>query len=603
MRLFGALLILLAAVASAATSPRHQVALASDWRFTVDMEKIGETEQWFCEDFDRSAWSKVTVPKAWDLYQEAMWGFEGVGWYAVAIPPALAEPGKLQTLRFGRVMYHTKVWLNGESLGENIGGYLPFEFDVTGKLRNAKPNVLVLRVDNKPRLQWLPASRNIEWMQYGGILGPVILETTARVFLSDLTINAVPKGAGTTVDCQVEIRSRKTAVREVTLRLAVGDAVKSAVVKLAPGATVRERVTLVLSRAGRWSPATPFLHTLRATIEHAGATIDATSTRFGVRKIETRGRDILLNGERLYLKGVNRYDEYGRYGVNAPRQLVVDDLRRMKSAGVNFVRVHFPQSPELISLYDEMGFLMMEEVTINWWGNGFSGKGEEVQRADILDYAIPFLERMVRRDKNHPSIVFWSMCNESTTDTEVGIHVMRTLIRRARELDPTRPITFVLATRESKRHLAFEDTDIVSVNVYVGGYKGKPANHVAQVRELTTKAAEEYLRRQADTWPTKPVIVTEFGTPGIPGIHGDTSHTEEYQAAVLEEVWSAIGRCKEVSGGVMWSWADYFHRPNYIKYAAFGPYGVVTVDRRPKLAFQSLVKMYGGSGKKAASAR
>ena len=278
-----------------------------------------------------------------------------MGWYAVTIPPALAAPGRIQTLRFGRVMYHTKAWLNGEPLGENIGGYLPFEFDVTGKLRRAKPNTLVLRVDNKPRLDWLPASRNIEWMQYGGILAPVVVETSARLFVSDLTIHAVPQGAGATVDCIVEIRSREDAEKLVTLRVAMGAATKSAVVKLAPGATVRERVTIALPRAQRWSPSTPFLYTLRASLEHAGEAIDSTSARFGVRRIETRGRDILLNGERLYLKGVNRYDEYGRYGVNPPRQLVVEDLRRMKSAGVNFVRVHFPQSPELISLYDEMG--------------------------------------------------------------------------------------------------------------------------------------------------------------------------------------------------------------------------------------------------------
>ncbi len=596
MRLFGSLLLLAAIATAVPAAPRQTATIGSDWRFTVDIEKLGEAEQWFREDFDHSKWSKVTVPKAWDLYEEAMWGFEGVGWYAVPIPGALAAPGKLQTLRFGRVMYHTKAWLDGKPLGENIGGYLPFEFDITGRLRRDKPSTLVLRVDNKPRLQWLPAARNIEWMQYGGILEPVVIETTGRVSISDITVNAVPQDAGARVDCSVEIRSREAAERQVTLRIAVGTVVKSAVVMLTPGATARERLVITLPRAQRWSPATPFLYTLQASLEHGGQTVDSTSARFGVRKIETRGRDILLNGERLYLKGVNRYDEYGRYGVNAPRQLVLEDLKRMKSAGVNFVRVHFPQSPELISLYDEMGFLMMEEVTINWWGNGFSGKGEEVQRADILDFAIPFLERMVRRDKNHPAVVFWSMCNESTTDNEVGIHVMRTLIRRARELDPTRPVTFVLATRESKGHLAFEDTDIVSVNVYVGGYKGKPANHVGQVRELTAKAAQEYLQRQADTWPTKPVIVTEFGTPGIPGIHGDAPYTEEYQAAVLEEVWKAIGKCREVSGGVMWSWADYFHRPNFIKYAAFGPYGVVTVDRRPKLAFQSLVKMYGGNG-------
>ena len=113
MRLLGTLLILAAALAVATTTPRQTATLSSDWHFTVDIEKIGETEQWFREDFDRSAWSKAVVPKAWDLYEEALWGFEGVGWYAATIPPALAAPGRIQTLRFGRVMYHTKAWLNG----------------------------------------------------------------------------------------------------------------------------------------------------------------------------------------------------------------------------------------------------------------------------------------------------------------------------------------------------------------------------------------------------------------------------------------------------------------------------------------------------------
>jgi len=595
MRLSGTLLILAAGATLGADRPRQTTGISAGWRFTVDIEKIGEAEQWFREDFGHSAWSRIVVPRAWALHEEAMWGYEGVGWYAVKIPPSVAAPSRVQTLRFGRVMYHTKVWLNGEPLGENIGGYLPFEFDVTGKLRPNRDNTLVLRVDNKPRLQWLPAARNIEWMQYGGILEPVVIETTARTAITDLAVRAVPAGTGATVDCEVEIASREAVGRTLTLRLAVASATQSTRLRLEAGQTARQRMVLTLPNAQRWSPQTPFLYTLVASLEDGGGTVDAVSTRFGVRKIETRGRDILLNGEPLYVKGVNRYDEYGRYGVNPPRELVAADLKRMKSAGVNFVRVHFPQSPELISLYDEMGFLMMEEVTINWWGNGFSGQGDEVQHAGILDYAIPFLERMVRRDKNHPSIVFWSMCNESATDTEVGIHVMRTLIRRARQLDPSRLVTFVLATRESSPHRAFEDADFVAVNVYVGGYKGRRARHVAEVRELIAPAAEEYLRRQVAAWPNKPVLVTEFGTPGIPGIHGDTSHTEEYQAALLEQVWSAITNCKEVSGGVMWSWADYFHRPNFIKYAAFGPYGAVTVDRRPKLALQSLVKMYQGA--------
>ncbi|MFN0168931.1 MAG: glycoside hydrolase family 2 TIM barrel-domain containing protein [Bryobacteraceae bacterium] len=322
--------------------------------------------------------------------------------------------------------------------------------------------------------------------------------------------------------------------------------------------------------------------------------MDAITSRFGVRKIETRGRQILLNGEPIRLQGVNRYDEYARYGPNAPRALVIQDLRTMKSAGVNLVRVHYPQSPELLSLYDEMGFLMMEEVPLSWWGNGFSGQGDEVQREDILNHAIPFLEGMIRRDKNHPSVVIWSMCNESKTDNDVGITVMRKLIRRAKELDRSRLVTFVINNRETEGHRAFEEADLVAFNVYVGGYRNRPAQHVAEVRELIGQAAEEHIRRQLAYWPDKPLMVAEFGTPGVPGVHGDVTYTEEYQAALIDEVGGAIARCKELSGGVLWSWADYYHRRNYIKYAAFGPYGVVTVDRKPKVAFKTLLRMYGG---------
>lgn len=194
--------------ASAANPPatmRERVELTANWRLLIDVEDLGEKEQWYREGFDYSRWSKVTVPKAWDLHDEGLWGYEGIGWYSTTIAPALARSGRLQRLHFGRVMYFTKAWLNGEALGENLGGYLPFEFEVTGRLRADQPNVLVLRVDNRSRLDWLPASRNIEWMQYGGILQPVVLETTANAYLAGVTIHAVPEGSGAIVDCEVEV--------------------------------------------------------------------------------------------------------------------------------------------------------------------------------------------------------------------------------------------------------------------------------------------------------------------------------------------------------------------------------------------------------------
>lgn len=583
--------------AASAGAAREVVPLSDGWRFQIDVMDLGENEQWYAAGFDRSAWAAVSIPKAWDLYDEALWGYEGIGWYATAIDGALARPDKVQRLKFGRVNYHAKVWLNGELLGENVNGYLPFEFDVTGKLRVGAPNQLVLRVDNKPRLSWLPGAKQIEWIQYGGILAPVTLETSSRTYIADLGIDAVPQGASASISCTVEVVSRDARDRALLLRLAVNgrpETERTVRLELAPGAIVTEKVPLALDPASPWSPEHPFLYTLTATLE-AGEPIDSVSSRFGVRKIETRGREILLNGRRFRVQGVNRYDEYGRYGPNPPRQLLLADVLRMKSAGVNLVRVHYPQSPEILSLYDEIGLAMIEEVPVNWWGNNFSGQGEEVQSDSILDQAMPALERMIRRDRNHPAVMIWSMCNESQTANEVGISVMRKMIRRARQLDPTRLVTFVISSQDAKPHRAFEEADLVAVNVYHGSLRPKLARHTGEFEELVTRPSEEFLRRQLEAFPNKPLLVTEFGARGIPGLHGDVVYTEDFQAALIRAAWKAIQSIEEISGGVLWSWADYYHRRTFIQYAVFGPYGVVTVDRRPKAALRALAEIYGGA--------
>jgi beta-glucuronidase len=291
---------------------------------------------------------------------------------------------------------------------------------------------------------------------------------------------------------------------------------------------------------------------------------------------------------------VNRYDEYGRFGPRPPRELLRADLRRMKDAGVNMVRVHYPQAPEILTLYDEMGFLLCEEVPLNWWGNDFSGKAEEVLDESILNQALPALERMIQRDKNHPCVIIWSMANESQTSTPAGIKVMRKLIHRTKELDKSRLVTFVIATRDAKRHRAYEDADLIAINVYQGVFEPPLALHVRDLEERVTKASEEYIRSQLTAFPDKPVLVTEFGVRGVPGLHGDMAYTEDYQAALNEAAWRAIQSCQEASGGMVWCWADYYHRRSFHDNGPFGCFGVVTVDRRPKAALGALERMYGG---------
>jgi beta-galactosidase/beta-glucuronidase len=592
-------------VEAPARGPREATEIRTGWRFQIDSRDLGARERWYDAGFDRSGWREVEVPRAWDVLDEALKGYEGIGWYSVILDRSWARPGKVQHLTFGRVMYQASVWLNGELLGEHEDGYLPFAFDVTGKLKDSI-NHLVMRVDNQPRIHWLPAAKQIEWVQYGGILQPVRVESHGAIFLSGLTIHAVPSGEGASVTCTATLDTRAGAdATGVVARFGVFDsapaeaalplAQASAPATRAGGGTARPEVILTLANATPWSPGSPVLYSLVATLEREGAEIDRLVSQFGVRTIAARGRQLLLNGRPLKIKGVNRYDEYGRFGPNPPQALVEDELRLMKSAGVNLIRSHYPQSPEFLVLCDRMGILFLEELPINWWGVEWFGKDGVTQDEGILNRAVPMLETMIRRDRNHPSVIIWSMANESKTDNEIGIKVMRSLIRRTKELDPTRLVTFVTAPGSVREHRAFEHADLVATNMYHGSLSGPLVERRDQLEARAQRPTEVHLRRELSAFPDKPLLITEFGAMGMHSLHGDAPGTEDFQADYLRAVWTAISSMPDVSGGVVWSWADYNHRRQSTPLGPFGAYGAVTIDRKPKAALKALAAMYGGS--------
>ena len=563
--------------------------LSGHWRFQPDISDIGEKEHWYEKDV--SAWGEVKVPGPWDCYDEALWGYEGVGWYATVISSDDFSVGKRNEIIFTRVMYYSKVWLNGEFIGENIGGYLPFSFDITKYLVPGKENKLVIRVDNKPRIEWLPASAQIEWMQYGGILGPVTLVSMSKTWIEDLAVTTTPEKDGAMITCLLTVANEteldSARVVEIEIAGTTGITKKSVNLQCKPRQIGKVSVDLMMDHAELWSPENPALYTVKAVLKKNGKPLDDLSYRIGIRNITTEGRAILLNGKPVTIKGVNRYDEYGKLGPTVPEKMLRKELALMKSIGINTIRVHYPQSPDLLSLYDEYGFMMIEEVPLNWWG-WFGG----VQSPDILKQSKPALTRMIARDKNHPCVIIWSMGNECATNNTTGITVMREMLKLAKSLDPTRLASFVVAL-DPTGHLAFDQADVVCINKYNGIFSGKNCEHIGEIDSLGYKPMVEELKNHLINI-TKPVIITEYGSQGIKNIHGEVRYSEEFQAAYIERIWKGIRSVPGVSGGVLWCWADYYHRKYLITYTNFGPYGVVTVDRRPKKSMEALARMYGG---------
>ncbi len=584
-------------------SIRETVTLSNNWRFQLDVRDIGEKEQWF--DKDHGDWGKMTVPLAWNCYEDALWEYLGIGWYTTTFTPSESIAGKKTDIVFGRVMYYSKVWVNGEFIGENIGGYLPFRFDITKYLKPGQENKLVVRVDNRPRINWLPAAEQIEWIQYGGILQPVKLVSTSQTYIDDLTVRTIPDKKGASINCIISLTNETATEDEMNVDLNISrNSViinKSVKVRCKPNDITKVRIDFILENAELWSPETPVLYTASASLSKNGNKIDDLTDRFGIRQVSVEGTSILLNGKAITIKGTHRYDAYDRLGPNPPEKFLREELALMKSVGINTIRVHYPASTELLDLFDEYGFMMMEEIPLNWWGNKWdmtSIGGKEEQSLNILPQAKSTLTDMIARDKNHPCIIIWSMANECATDNEVGITVMRDLLKLTKLLDPTRLATFVAGGNPTK-HLGFDEADIVCFNEYF------ICDHISQIDSVVYKRLSRDLALFRNNFPNKPIVMSEFGRQGIKDIHGDVFYSEEFQAAYIESNWKALKENSSISGGILWTWADYFHEQHFALHksygfygvinANYGPFGVVTGDRKQKKSLQALARMYGGS--------
>jgi beta-glucuronidase len=236
----------------------------------------------------------------------------------------------------------------------------------------------------------------------------------------------------------------------------------------------------------------------------------------------------------------------------------------------------------------------MEEVPLNWWRATFRPPLPPEHDDDrIIDLAEKTLEEMVRRDGNHSSLVVWSVANECQTSDERGIRAMERLLRRAKALDPTRLATYV-ADRDVEKNRAFASADLVAANLYYGMWAGDVANDFSEIEARVYAPTRQALGAMARVFGDKPLLVTEFGTIGIPGSGGDVRFSEDYQAAYVSAAWRAIESIPEVSGGIVWCWADYRHRKGFTNEfpTYFGPFGIVTLDRRPKEALGALKALW-----------
>jgi hypothetical protein len=404
------------------------------------------------------------------------------------------------------------------------------------------------------------------WHPFGGILREVELRATDSCRIESAKIVAEPNGTGGSLRLQATVANGYERRRAGRLKLTILDrdgAVlaesETASIDVEPGKQARLEIGQQVANVRAWSPAQPGLYTADVRLVSEDKVLDRVSIKFGFRKIEARGTALYLNGQPVFLTGFNRHEDSPKTDMSPDHELTRKELTQMKEMGCNFIRLcHYPQHPRTIDMCDEIGLLVMCEIPLYMWTG--VAEGLENYHGTVAS-AKRQLARMIERDYNHPSVIFWSVSNEvSTEHPEVrGTNVV--LIQQAKRLDPTRLAVHVSNHWQSYYHRAdsFGEDVVICLNGYPNPKEG-PAWWVTHLEELHRD------------YPGKPILVTEFG--------GEADRDIDWQIGRLKAGFEGTG-ASYVCGIAIWCWADHPWDKTWLK-SPLSPYGVFSRDRTPR---------------------
>ena len=574
----------LMAVSLAATSRSESLDLNSDWRFYR-----GEMAGAHATDLDDSAWSSIRLPHDWAIAgpfnpeqngSSAKLPWRGVGWYRKSFTLD-AEPGDHVYLDFDGVMAFPTVYVNGHLAGKWDYGYTSFRIDATSYVNLKGSNVVAVRVDT--------TRHGTRWYPGAGIYRKVTLQTRKPIHISHWGVFiTTPKVTDDLATIQIRAtieNHRDTAVDaavEFALKAPDGEITSVVPAKqqltLHPGSNYVEH-TIQVASPRLWDVTRPNLYTLRTTVRQGDAVSDIADTPFGIRTFQFTAADgFHLNGRRVQLYGVNLHHDLGPLGAAFNKRAMERQLQIMRDMGANAVRTsHNPPAPELLDLCDQMGILVWNECFDKW--NETAGRIHGNPSHE--EHAERHLRSMVMRDRNHPSIVAWSIGNEILLDKEgVTPERVKMMSEVIRKFDATRPVGMGCHIPEYSYAQIFDSLDLTGWN---------------------------YSRRYAryrERYPDRPIVYTEsasaLSTRGfyeLPLPKTKTEYSDQYQVDSYDlnaAPWSDIADAefklmqddRFVAGEFVWTGFDYLGEPTPFEQQATSSYfGIVDLCGIPKDRF------------------
>ena len=522
-------------------------------------------------DFDKSP--TMHVPGDWNTQDEQLFLYEGTVWMKRDFEIVNRQSVSRQLLYFGAVNYEAIVYVNGKLAGRHVGGFTPFCFDVTDLLQEGK-NFVVVKIDNKRHQDNVP-TRNFDWWNYGGITRDVLLVSVPETYVEDysLQLDKTVNGKKRVLNFSLKL-NRQEAGCEVTLSIPELK-IKQKYMTDADG-LVNSQLSILNSNLTLWSPETPKLY--KVEIAYGDETI---ADEIGFRTIETRGRQLLLNGKPIFLRGVCSHEETAYTSRRCNSAADADTLLSWaRSLGCNFIRLaHYPHNEHAVREAERQGFLLWSEIPVYWtisWDNPDTYANAERQLRD-----------MITRDKNRAAVIIWSLANE-TPHSDARDSFLSRLAKTARSMDSTRLLSMAMEVTGASNYVnRLQDNmnkyvDVVSFNQYIGWYRD--VNDAPKMRwEIPYE---------------KPVIISEFGGGAKAGLHGDKGQrwTEEFQENLYRENLAMLDKIEGLAGTCPWVLKDFRspRRPLPGIQNGFNRKGLFSDQGQRKKAFYVLRDWYEG---------
>ena len=567
------------------------ISLNGLWKFTFSEKPADRPGDFFKTEFDDSTWSLITVPSNWEMEGFGYPIYTNIKYPHEKTPPVIQEhdnptgsyrlnfkvtPGMLEKdliLHFGAVSSAMNLWVNGKKVGYSQGSKTPAEFRINDFVKEGE-NLLAVEV-----FKWSDGSylEDQDFWRLGGITRDVYLLARDMDQIQDIEINSNLMKDNKRGEFEVSLKIQGSGKRNLELSLTLeddrGQKTMEKTMKLSQSeGAIEVSASAELEDVHPWSAENPNLYTLTIALnDDKGKPIEVIEQKVGFRRLEINGGQFLVNGKAIYFKGVNLHEHHDRKGHVVDEETMLKDIRTMKMHNINAVRTsHYPQPERFYELCDQYGLYVVDEANIESHGFGATKQGpfDTIQhiayRPEWKAAHMERIKRMIERDKNHPSVVIWSMGNECGNGP-----VFFEAYEWIKQRDPSRFVQFEQADMES-------NTDIFS-----------PMYD-------TIEELEAYAQNHSD----RPLVLCEY------------AHAMGNSVGNFKDYWDVIEKHKVLQGGFIWDWVDQglvktnsdgiefwayggdFGPPDVPSDGNFCFNGLVEPDRRPKPALEEVKKVY-----------